>query len=74
MPLMFTLVYITNALIAAGFKEMSSDELKDSYLAPPDDALEDVNISDDFLSKKYKYPFGMLKIGNMISKNILMKG
>jgi hypothetical protein len=57
MPLISALVYIINALIATEFKEMSSDEFKDCYFAPLDDALKDTNIS-DFLSKKYKYPLG----------------
>lgn len=51
------LVYITNALIVAELKEMNSDEFKNSYFGPLDDALKDANIN-DFLSKKYKYPFG----------------
>ena len=58
MPLMPILIYITDILMKAEFREMSSVEFKESYLAPLDDALKETNITDEFLSKKYNYPLG----------------
>ena len=58
MSLMSLLIYITDALMAVEFREMSSDEFKDSYLAPLNKVLKEANLDDCFLSKKYVYPFG----------------
>lgn len=58
MPLMHLVVYVANSLMTSEFGEMSSDEFKESYLAPFDEVLKDTNISDNFLTKRYKYPFG----------------
>lgn len=58
MPFMPILVYTSRAFITADFREMSSDEFKERYLAPLDKALRESNLSDDYLSKKYRYPFG----------------
>ena len=52
------LVYVTNLVITAEFREMSCDEFKTTYLAPLDDALRESNISRDYLPKEYGYPFG----------------
>lgn len=57
MPFMPILVYTSRALITAESREMSSDEFKERYLAPLDKALKESNFSDDYLSKKYRYPF-----------------
>lgn len=38
-PFMPALVYITGALMEADFREMTSDEFKESYLAPFDNAI-----------------------------------
>ncbi|MDN6749727.1 MAG: DUF3698 domain-containing protein [Staphylococcus equorum] len=58
MPLMSLVVYITDALMTAEFREMSSDGFKKNYLAPLDNSLKERDIGDDLLSKKYVYPFG----------------
>ena len=58
MPFMPILVYTTHALITAEFREMSSDEFKERYLAPLDNALKESNISDRLLSQEYRYPLG----------------
>ena len=58
MPFMPILVYISRALITAEFREISSDEFKERYLAQLDKALRESYLSDDYLSKKYRYPLG----------------
>jgi len=58
MPFMRILVYTSCALISAEFREMSSDEFNEVYLAPLDNALRESNLSDDYLFKRYRYPLG----------------
>ena len=53
-----TLFYVTNALIRAEFREMGSEEFKERYLAPLDEALKLSSLAGDILSRKYSYPLG----------------
>ena len=57
-PFMPILVYTSRALITAEFREMSSDEFKDRYLAPLDNALRESNIRSRLLAEDYRYPLG----------------
>ena len=57
-PFMPILVYISRALITAEFREMSSNEFKDRYLAPLDNALRVSSIRRRLLSEDYRYPLG----------------
>ena len=50
------LYYITNAMVAAEFREISSDEFKTNFLAPLDTAIRESNICDIFSSHMYAYP------------------
>ena len=52
------LVYVTNSITTAEFREMSCDQFKSTYLAPLDNALRVSSISRDYLPKEYGYPFG----------------
>ncbi|CUM66616.1 uncharacterized protein PRCAT00004287001 [Priceomyces carsonii] len=52
------LVYVTNLMIVADFREMTSNEFKTTYLAPLNDALRESIIGDGYLLKRYAYPFG----------------
>ncbi|CUM68572.1 uncharacterized protein PRCAT00006299001 [Priceomyces carsonii] len=58
MPLMSLLVYVTDALTTAEFREISSDGFKERYLAPLDAALKRSNIEIPLLASAYAYPFG----------------
>ena len=58
MPSIPILVYTSRALITAEFREMSSDEFKETYLAPPDNALRESNIRRLPLAREYTYPVG----------------
>ncbi|CUM48469.1 uncharacterized protein AC631_01088 [Debaryomyces fabryi] len=55
LPILF---YVTNALILAEFREISSNEFKDRYLAPLDKAIKMSSLAGDILSRKYSYPLG----------------
>ncbi|KRZ98280.1 uncharacterized protein AC631_05960, partial [Debaryomyces fabryi] len=50
------LYYITNVLVKAEFREISSDEFKCNFFAPLDAAIRVSNILDRFLSYVYEYP------------------
>ena len=58
MPSIPIVVYTSRALITAEFREMSSDDFKETYLAPLDKALEESNISIPLLAPAYPYPLG----------------
>ena len=58
MPSIPIVVYTSRALITAEFREMSSDDFKDSYLAPLDIALKESNICRRPLAQEYAYPRG----------------
>ena len=58
MPSIPIVVYSSRALITAEFREMSSDDFKETYLAPLDKALEESNISIPLLAPAYPYPLG----------------
>ncbi|CAG84283.2 DEHA2A00242p [Debaryomyces hansenii CBS767] len=58
MPSIPIVVYSSRALITAEFREMSSDDFKETYLAPLDKALEESNISIPLLAPAYPYPSG----------------
>ena len=57
-PFMRVLVYTSRALISAEFREMSSDEFTDRYLAPLDNALRESSIRSRLLAEDYRYPLG----------------
>ncbi|CAG85694.2 DEHA2B16720p [Debaryomyces hansenii CBS767] len=57
-PFMRVLVYTSRALITAEFREMSSNEFKDMYLAPLDNALRVSSIRSRLLAEDYRYPSG----------------
>lgn len=58
MPSIPVLVYTSRALITAEFREMSSDDFKEIYLAPLDNALRESNVKSLPLEHQYKYPLG----------------
>ena len=58
MPSIPIVVYTSRALITAEFREMSSDDFKDRYLAPLDIALKESNICRRPLAQEYAYPRG----------------
>ena len=58
MPSIPIVVYSSRALITAEFREMSSDDFKDRYLAPLDIALKESNICRRPLAQEYAYPRG----------------
>ncbi|CUM53631.1 unnamed protein product [Debaryomyces tyrocola] len=58
MPSISILVYTSRALITAEFREMSSDDFKDRYLALLDSAIRGSNISIPLLAQAYAYPLG----------------
>ncbi|CUM57426.1 unnamed protein product [Debaryomyces tyrocola] len=51
-------VYITDALMTADFREMSSDEFKERYLAPLDTTIRESSIKIQLLLDEYAYPLG----------------
>lgn len=51
-------MYTNRALITAEFREMSSNEFKDMYLAPLDNALRESSIRSRLLVEDYRYPSG----------------
>jgi hypothetical protein len=53
---MTALIYITNALIEAGFREMRSDEFKESYFVQLDNAHDGSSIGCRLLLEAYDYP------------------
>ncbi|CUM56122.1 unnamed protein product [Debaryomyces tyrocola] len=55
-PDLVALCYITNAMVAAEFREFSSDEFKNNFLAPLDTAIKESDICDIFSSHMYSYP------------------
>ena len=50
------LYYITNAMVAAEFREINSNEFKINFLAPLDTAIRESDICDIFSSHMYAYP------------------
>lgn len=58
MPRMSLLVYITDALMTADFRETSSDEFKERYLAPLDTTIRESSIKIRPLLDEYAYPLG----------------
>ncbi|CAG85704.2 DEHA2C00110p [Debaryomyces hansenii CBS767] len=58
MPSIPIVVYTSRALITAEFREMSSDDFKDRYLAPLDSVLRESNICRLPLAREYAYPRG----------------
>ena len=58
MPSIPIVMYTSRALITAEFREMSSDDFKDRYLAPLDSALKESNICRRPLAQEYAYPLG----------------
>ena len=55
---MLALNYVTKAMMTAEFREISSDEFKNTYLAPLDMVIKDSNLSKELLSRTYDYPLG----------------
>ena len=55
---MLALNYVTKAMMTAEFREISSDEFKNTYLSPLDKVIKNSNLSEDLLSKRYTYPLG----------------
>lgn len=66
------LVYTSQVLISAEFREMSGDEFKDRYLASLDNALKESSIRSR-LVVDYLYPFEDAINRNKLSKSTLMK-
>jgi len=58
MPSIPLVVYTSRALITAEFREMSSDDSKDGYLASFDKALRESNIRSRLLTEDYRYLLG----------------
>jgi len=58
MPSIPVVVYTNRALITAEFREMSSDDFKETYLAPLDSVLRESNICRLPLAREYAYPRG----------------
>lgn len=58
MPSIPIVVYTSRALITAEFREMSSDDFKETYLAPLDSVLRESNICRLPLAREYAYPRG----------------
>ena len=58
MPSIPIVVYTSRALITAEFREMSSDDFKETYLAPLDNALKESSIRSRPLAQEYTYPLG----------------
>lgn len=50
--------YVTKAMMTAEFREISTDEFKNTYLAPLDEVIKDSNLNKDLLSRTYAYPLG----------------
>ncbi|CUM55537.1 unnamed protein product [Debaryomyces tyrocola] len=57
-PDLSALAYITDAMINAEFREMSSEEFKSSYLAPLENGIRGQNFSIWPLLRSYPYPLG----------------
>ena len=55
---MLALNYVTKAMMTAEFREISSDEFKNTYLAPLDNVVKDSNLNGRFLLPEYYYPLG----------------
>ncbi|CUM56121.1 unnamed protein product [Debaryomyces tyrocola] len=55
-PDLAALYYITNLMVAAGFRDISSDEFKDDFLAPLDSAIKGSKFVNKLLSDEYIYP------------------
>ena len=55
---MLALNYVTNAMMTAEFREISSDEFKNTYLAPLDMVIKDSCIREELSSMRYAYPLG----------------
>ncbi|CUM48175.1 unnamed protein product [Debaryomyces fabryi] len=55
---MLALNYVTKAMMTAEFREISSDEFKNTYLAPLDKVIKDSNLRKELLSRTYDYPLG----------------
>ena len=62
------LYYITNAMVAAEFREINSNEFKINFLAPLDTAIRESDICDIFSSHMYAYPVAESKTRGMDSK------
>ena len=58
MPSIPILVYTSRALITAEFREMSSDDFKDRFLAPLDSAIRESSIRRRLITEDYRYPLG----------------
>lgn len=58
MPLMALVVYIADVLMTAEFREITSDEFKNTYFAPLDKAIEKKEFGRRILAEDYGYPFG----------------
>ena len=56
MPSIPIVVYTSRALITAEFREMSSDDFKEAYLAPLDSVIRESCIRSLPLVRQYKYP------------------
>ena len=69
MPSIPIVVYSSRALIIAEFREMSSDDFKDRYLAPLDKALKESNICNPLLARNMLTHWEMQCIWNKLSKN-----
>ena len=57
-PDLSALAYITDAMINAGFREMSSEEFKSSYLAPLETTIRKLKLRTRPLAIQYNYPLG----------------
>ncbi|CUM56002.1 unnamed protein product [Debaryomyces tyrocola] len=55
---LLALNYVTNAMMAAEFREISSDEFKNTYLAPLDKVIKKANFNRRILTEDYGYPLG----------------
>ena len=60
-PDLTVLYYITNMMVTAEFQEISSNEFKNSFLAPLGIAVRESNIIDPPLSRAYVYPKAAIK-------------
>ncbi|CUM53636.1 unnamed protein product [Debaryomyces tyrocola] len=50
--------YVTKAMVTAEFREISSDEFKNTYLAPLDKVIKKANFGRKILAEDYGYPRG----------------
>lgn len=71
MPPVPILVYTSRALITAEFREMSTDDSKEAYLAPFDNALRESSVKSLPLERQYKISTGKFNARGAIYPRIL---